>query len=58
MDLNRLDRVRIVELIEIEAVKGQGTEKDPIRRVKSYWTKDGKIIAEIEDTNELTFGHR
>ena len=47
-EFNRIDSVHIVEVIVIEAVKGQGTSEDPIRRVDVYWTKDGKKIAEIK----------
>ena len=45
---NRIDGVHIVEVIKVDAVRGQGTVDDPIRRVDVYWTKDGKKIAEIE----------
>lgn len=47
--MNRVDGARLIEVIVVYGIKGQGTEKDPVRRVFEYWTKDGKKIAEIED---------
>lgn len=49
--MDRIDSVRLIDVIVVKGVKGQGTEKDPVRRVVEYWTKDGKKIAEIEDAN-------
>ena len=49
--MERIDSVRIVEVIVVIGVNGQGTEKDPVRRVVEYWTKDGQKIAEIEAFN-------
>lgn len=42
----RIDSVRVVELICVELVRGFGTPDDPIRAVRQWWTKDGRKVAE------------
>lgn len=51
-----------VELIEVIRtrllLKGKGVEGDPMRRVVQYWTKNGELLAEVdqwkmENTNAL-----
>jgi hypothetical protein len=37
---------KVIEVVLVEFVKGAGTEQDPIRLVRQYWTKDGLLIAE------------
>ena len=36
---------RLVEVIEVHAAKGDGTDKDPMRIITEYWSKDGKLLA-------------
>lgn len=38
--------VELVEVIHVEAARGSGTEKDPVRIVHQYWSKDGVLLAE------------
>lgn len=38
--------VEIVEVIHTQALRGQGTEENPIRHVDQYWSKDGELLAE------------
>lgn len=43
----RIDSCKIVEVIKIEYIKGEGTKEDPIRNVEEYRTLDGYVIARI-----------
>lgn len=40
------DKARVVSLIETVALKGAGTEKDPVREVFQYWDFEGNLVAE------------
>lgn len=40
------DRVWLIEVIEVCAVRGSGTDADPVRFVNQYWTKEGQLLAE------------
>ena len=37
---------RIIQCIEVTAVRGRGTQQDPYRNVKQYWSQDGRLLAE------------
>ena len=41
---------QIVEVIEVKTVKGKGTDKDPMRIIVEYWSKDGQLLA-VNDPN-------
>lgn len=41
--------VEIVEVIHVEATRGNGTEENPVRIVHQYWSKDGQLLAEKDD---------
>ena len=41
--------VELVEVIHIEAARGQGTEEDPVRIVHQYWSKEGYLLAEKDE---------
>ena len=38
--------VKIREVIEVEAVRGKGTEDERIRVVTQYYSRDGELLAE------------
>ena len=38
---------KLVKVIQVIAIEGKGTEKDPIRESVSYFTLDGELIAKI-----------
>ncbi|EOI00696.1 hypothetical protein UAY_01799 [Enterococcus moraviensis ATCC BAA-383] len=41
--------VEQVEVIHVEAVRGNGTEENPVRIVHQYWSKEGMLLAENDD---------
>jgi hypothetical protein len=45
-------KVKLIEVIEVIAVKGTGMPNDPIRNVVQYWTVDGKKIGEKENIQD------
>lgn len=54
-------KARVIQVIETKALKGIGTEKDPVREVTQYWDLDGKRLA-ISDPhlalNNIEFEYR
>lgn len=38
--------VRIRQVIEVQAVRGKGTNADPCRVILQYWSLDGELLAE------------
>ena len=44
---------KVIQVIEVKAKRGLGTEKDPVREVTQYWDFEGNFLAEM-DTEHLT----
>lgn len=44
----RIDGVKVIEVVEVSFVRGKGTEDDVVRSCKQYWSKDGLILAEYD----------
>ncbi len=42
------DSAKVIEVIETKSLRGDGTEKDPVREVTQYWDLDGNFLAEID----------
>lgn len=40
------DSARVIQVIETNALRGDGTQDDPCRIVKQYWDFDGILLAE------------
>ena len=49
MGAKGIEFARIVEVIKVRTVKGDGTQCNPMRSVIQYWEKDGRLIAEKEE---------
>lgn len=43
---NRICSVKVVEVVQVIAQVGAGTEGDPVRDVITFWTTDGRFIGE------------
>lgn len=43
--------VKLVEVIETVTIKGNGVSS-PVREVIQYWSKEGKLLGEIDPCNE------
>ena len=44
------DSAKLEQVIVTRALKGSGKENDPIREVVQYWTLDGKLLCELDET--------
>ena len=44
------DSAKIEQVIVTKALKGSRTENDPFREVVQYWTLDGKLLCELDET--------
>lgn len=42
------DSAKVVQVIETKAIRGLGTEKDPVRVVLQYWDLEGNFLAEMD----------
>lgn len=40
------DAAKVIQVIETISLKGSGTDDDPARVVKQFWSFDGELIAE------------
>lgn len=45
----RVERVKVIQVIDVTSLEGGGTEADPFRLVHSYWTSEGKLLAVAEE---------
>jgi hypothetical protein len=46
------DSVKVIEVIEVKAIRGAGTDDDAVRVVTQWYSFDGKLLAE-DDPNEF-----
>ncbi|MGN0271633.1 MAG: carboxypeptidase [Lachnospiraceae bacterium] len=42
------DEARVIQVIETKALRGLGTEEDPVREVTQYWDFEGNFLAEMD----------
>lgn len=49
---------RRLEVLEVEYVRGMGTEDDMVRRVRRYYTLEGELLAEVDPLQSPQPGHR
>ena len=50
-----VDSAKIIKVIETKALKGNGTEENPVRYVYQYWDFEGNLLAERDYTDEEDF---
>jgi hypothetical protein len=46
------DSVKVIQVIEVKASRGAGSDDDAVRIVTQLWSFEGKLLAE-NDPNEL-----
>ena len=51
---NGVKGAKVIQVIETKAMRGLGTEKDPVREVTQYWDLDGTFLAELDTELLLT----
>jgi len=50
----RIDDVRMREVIQVEFVRGEGTEADPVRKCWRFYSKTGELLAEHDSLKAIT----
>lgn len=43
-----VDEARLIQVIETKAARGAGTDEQPVRIVRQYWTPEGEFLAEFD----------
>jgi len=43
---NATKSAKVIQVIETVAIRGTGTEKDPVRCITQYWDLEGNFLAE------------
>lgn len=46
MTFSPIESAKVIRVIEIREVRGSGANNDPVRVATSYWSLDGKKLAE------------
>ena len=46
-------RAKMIQVIEVEHVRGGNSENEPLRPVKTYWDLKGNLLAEHDPLLEL-----
>lgn len=50
MDINRgTDSAEVIQVIRTTALRGAGTNGNPIRIIVQYWSLDGKPLADVDE---------
>ena len=44
-----MSQAKVIKVIETEELKGNGSEKNPYRRIKQFWTLKGAFIMENDE---------
>lgn len=39
------DSAKVISVVVTEAIAGRGTDEDPVRTVKQYWSFEGDLLA-------------
>lgn len=51
-----VNEAKVIQVIAIESITGEGVEGDPIRPVREYFTLDGQLLARTEKSEDLNIG--
>jgi len=46
-------KAKMIQVIEVEHIRGGGNENEPLRPVKTYWDLKGNLLAEQDPLTEL-----
>ena len=45
------DAAKVIQVIQTEALEGSGTKDDPFRIQRRLWSLDGKLLAEVAQSD-------
>lgn len=54
---SNVDSVKVISVIQVESLVGEGIEGDPVRPIYEYFTTDGILLARTEKNQTYTIGH-
>ena len=49
------DKAKVIQVIRVEAIRGEGTDDDPVRKVFQYWSFQGNLLAEYDTIVERIY---
>jgi len=50
-DINRrerIDNVKVIQVVEVDFIRGEGNSNDVVRECKQYYSFEGKLLAEYD----------
>lgn len=53
---SNVDSAKLIQVIAVESVAGNGTEDNPFHRVYEYYSVDGDLLARTDNTEALQQG--
>jgi hypothetical protein len=46
-------KAKVIQVIEVEHIRGGTSESEPLRPVKTYWDLKGNLLAEYDPMSEM-----
>lgn len=43
--LSNVDEARVIEVVEVKSIVGEGIDGSPIRQITEYFSKEGELLA-------------
>lgn len=51
-----VNEAKLIQVIAIESIVGEGVEGDPVRPVREYFSTDGELLARTDGLSDLQRG--
>lgn len=51
-----VNEAKLIQVIYVESITGEGVEGDPIRPVREYFSTDGVLLARTDGLKDLQLG--
>jgi hypothetical protein len=46
-------KAKVIQVIEVEHIRGGSSESEPLRPVKTYWDLKGNLLAEYDPMSDM-----
>lgn len=53
---SNVDSARVIEVLEITSIVGEGTKHEPVRQVVEYFSPEGKLLARHDAETAFSLG--
>lgn len=53
---SNVNEARLIEVVEVKSIIGEGVKGDPIREIREYFAKDGTLLARTSGLEDLYKG--